>query len=284
MSFVLVSPSTLSWFHVRAAAGRRSSWRSGGSTLASVRRTASIVAIRGWIIPTPLAMPVTRVERTASPSRSGRVRVVVAALVRESVVRSASAAAASPASVAASDGASALIPGPTRSSGSRVPMIPVESRSVRSTVDPERRREHRRDLGLVRVARGTGRRVGAAARRDDRLGPAAARREMGLRQAHRRGRERVRGEDGGRGRGDRPAGLVGQRRDDREIRPARGLDPDRGATGPEPGRDRRPPLDRREGGRQRGQRVGRGERHRSRPTAPAGAVRARPSRRGRGRC
>ncbi len=37
MSFVLVSPSTLSWFHVRAAAGRRSEWRSGGSTVASVR-------------------------------------------------------------------------------------------------------------------------------------------------------------------------------------------------------------------------------------------------------
>ena len=37
--------------------------------------TDSIVAIRGWIIPTPLAMPVTRTERTARPSGSGRAIV-----------------------------------------------------------------------------------------------------------------------------------------------------------------------------------------------------------------
>ena len=71
---------------------------------ASVRTTASIVAIRGWIIPTPLAMPVTRIGRTARPSGSGSVIVTVAALVRVSVVRSASAASASAASVAASAG------------------------------------------------------------------------------------------------------------------------------------------------------------------------------------
>ena len=34
MSLVLVSPSTLSWFHVRAATGRRREWRTAGSTLA----------------------------------------------------------------------------------------------------------------------------------------------------------------------------------------------------------------------------------------------------------
>jgi hypothetical protein len=49
----------------------------------------SIVAIRGWIIPTPLAMPVTRTERIEWPSGSGRLIVVVAALTSESVVRSA---------------------------------------------------------------------------------------------------------------------------------------------------------------------------------------------------
>ena len=72
VSFVDVSPSTLSWSHVRAAAGRSSEWRSAGSAAASVRTTESIVAIRGWIIPTPLAMPVTRIGRTARPSGSGQ--------------------------------------------------------------------------------------------------------------------------------------------------------------------------------------------------------------------
>ena len=59
VSFVLVSPSTESWFQVRAAAGRRRPHRTAGSTAASVRITDSIVAMFGWIIPTPLAMPVT---------------------------------------------------------------------------------------------------------------------------------------------------------------------------------------------------------------------------------
>ena len=99
VSFVLVSPSTLSWSHVRAAAGRSSAVeRAPGSTVASVRTIESIVAIRGWIIPTPFAIPVTRIGRTARPSGSGRAIVDVAALVRVSVVRSASAAAARPAS------------------------------------------------------------------------------------------------------------------------------------------------------------------------------------------
>ncbi len=130
MSFVDVSPSTLSWSQVRAAAGRSRPWSVAGSTAASVRTIDSIVAIRGWIIPTPLAIPVTRTERTASPSASGRVRVVVAALTTESVVRRASAAAARPSSLGASVGATAAIPDRTMSSGSRVPMIPVDSRSV----------------------------------------------------------------------------------------------------------------------------------------------------------
>ena len=57
VSFVLVSPSTVSWFHVRSTTGRRISCSVAGSTRASVSRTASIVAIRGWIMPTPFAMP-----------------------------------------------------------------------------------------------------------------------------------------------------------------------------------------------------------------------------------
>ena len=144
VSFVEVSPSTLSWSHVRAAAGRSSPWSVAGSTVASVRTIESIVAIRGWIIPTPLAIPVTRTERTARPSGSGSVIVVVAALTTESVVRSASAAAARPSSLGASVGATAAIPARTMSSGRRVPMIPVERRSVWLVGRPERRGEHRR--------------------------------------------------------------------------------------------------------------------------------------------
>ncbi len=59
MSFVLVSPSTLVWFHVRWAMGERRAWSVAGATLASVMRIASIVAILGWIMPTPLATPET---------------------------------------------------------------------------------------------------------------------------------------------------------------------------------------------------------------------------------
>ena len=100
MSFVLVSPSTVSWFQVRAAAGRSRPWRTAGSTVASVRMIASIVAIAGWIIPTPLAMPLTRI-RTALPSGPGRSTLTVASFVRESVVHRATAAASSASSVAA---------------------------------------------------------------------------------------------------------------------------------------------------------------------------------------
>ena len=59
VSFVLVSPSTESWSQVRAAAGRSRPHSTSGATAASVRTTDSIVAICGWIIPTPLAMPLT---------------------------------------------------------------------------------------------------------------------------------------------------------------------------------------------------------------------------------
>ena len=97
MSLVLVSPSTESWFQVRAAAGRSRSHRTSGATGASVRMTESIVAMFGWIIPTPLAMPVT-VIGAGTPSSDGRTIDVVATFVTESVVRSASAAASRPAS------------------------------------------------------------------------------------------------------------------------------------------------------------------------------------------
>ena len=99
VSLVLVSPSTESWSHVRAAAGRSRPHSTSGATVASVSTIDSIVAIRGWIIPTPLAMPLT-VTGTGRPSASGSSTVVVATFVDRIVVRSASAAASSPSSVA----------------------------------------------------------------------------------------------------------------------------------------------------------------------------------------
>ena len=73
VSLVLVSPSTESWSQVRAAAPRRSAWSVAGSAVASVRTTESIVAMRGWIIPTPLAMPGHRdLDRAAAGRRQGR--------------------------------------------------------------------------------------------------------------------------------------------------------------------------------------------------------------------
>ncbi len=92
MSLVLVSPSTESWSHVRAAVPRRSAWSVAGSAVASVRTTDSIVAMFGWIIPTPLAIPVTVTSTVPPPEAAGTVTVVVAILVVVSVVRSAAAA------------------------------------------------------------------------------------------------------------------------------------------------------------------------------------------------
>src|SRR4029078_11588603 len=78
VSFVLVSPSTESWSHVLAAAGRSRLQRTFGDVAASVRTIDSIVAMFGWIIPTPLAMPVTvTVAGSPTPARrkSGPARL-----------------------------------------------------------------------------------------------------------------------------------------------------------------------------------------------------------------
>ena len=63
-----------------------------GSAVASVRTTESIVAMRGWIIPTPLAMPVTVTSTVPAADAAGSGTGRVAILVVESVVRSAAAA------------------------------------------------------------------------------------------------------------------------------------------------------------------------------------------------
>ena len=80
MSLVLVSPSTESWSQVRAARRSEQAPQHGRLDGASVSTTESIVAMFGWIIPTPLAMPLT-VTGTTVPSGPGSSTVVVATLV-----------------------------------------------------------------------------------------------------------------------------------------------------------------------------------------------------------
>ena len=136
MSFVEVSPSTESWFHVRDAAPASSARSVAGSAVASVRMTESIVAIRGWIMPTPLAMPLTVIDAVPPPAAGTSTRVV-AVFVVESVVRSATAAAWSASSVAASDPpATRTTVSRTSSTGSRVPMTPVERWSTSAGAQP----------------------------------------------------------------------------------------------------------------------------------------------------
>ena len=176
MSFVLVSPSTESWFHVRAAAGRRSPHRTAGSTAASVRMTDSIVAMFGWIMPTPFAMPLTVIV-TSSRRRPPRVgpgssTVVLTTFATESVVRRAPAAASSAASSEASCGTSASRP--VRNAIQRQSRADDAGREVEhlGLVDAEGVGHEPSDRGLVGVARLAGGRVRATARRDDRAGPA----------------------------------------------------------------------------------------------------------------
>ena len=163
----------------RPRAGSRSAPRPAGAaptgprapTVASVRMTDSIVAICGWIIPTPLATPLTRTVDRPAVGRGqldGRGRDLDHA--------NRSCAAPSPRPRAArhrSRPASARAPSsPPRpaSSGSRVPMIPVDrcERPV-ELASPVAAASIRAISSLVGVAGGTGRRVRAAARRDDRL-------------------------------------------------------------------------------------------------------------------
>ncbi len=227
-------------------------------------------------------------RRPARHAGPGRLRAIVACFVRESVVRRATAAASSPASVATRPVATTSArPARTRSSGRRVPITPVDRSRVDSTGTPTASAQRLGDLELVRVAGRPGRRVRAAARRDDRPRPAVAARagrlargEVRLRQPDRRRGEPVRGEH--RGRRGRSVG----RDDDRQVGPPGGLDPGGGRSGGEAGRQRRPSLDRRQvsraavrasTSRSAGRRSGR------RVMARAGAARARASRAGRGR-
>ena len=205
--------------------GRRRDSRSSGEAAASVSTKQSMVAMLGWIMPTPLATPLM-VTGTADPPGPGRSTVTAAALARESVVRRASAMAAKAASSARSSPATtAPMAASTRSTGRRLPMRPVDMASTWLASVPTAAARRRRQAALVGQAGLSGGRVGAAARGHHGLGPAAAARPGGVRggqvlpvQADRGGRQAVRGEGGGHGR----RGAVHD--DDGQVQPAGGLD------------------------------------------------------------
>ena len=125
VSLVLVSPSTEMALKLRSATRRSSGWSAAGSPTASVVSTASRVAMSGWIIPAPLAIPPTVTMPAGVSKRTaqcfGRVSVVMMARAASgppSVVRCAAAAWRPP-----------LI----CSSGNGTPITPVEStRAVRA--------------------------------------------------------------------------------------------------------------------------------------------------------
>ena len=60
MSLVEVSPSTLTMLKVSCTSVERAFWSISGETAASVVMNTSMVAMLGWIMPLPLAMPPSR--------------------------------------------------------------------------------------------------------------------------------------------------------------------------------------------------------------------------------
>ena len=83
MSFVLVSASTEIALNVRSTTRWKSGANAAGSATASVVNTASRVAMSGWIIPAPLAIPPTVIGPCGVSSRTAqcftRVSVVMIA-------------------------------------------------------------------------------------------------------------------------------------------------------------------------------------------------------------
>lgn len=128
MSLVLRSLSTTTRLKLSSTAGRKAASRSAGATAASVATKASIVAIRGSIMPDPLAMPPMAIRR---PSAS---KATAACLGTVSVVMMAVAASAPPSGERAA--AARRAPLAIASIGTRMPMIPVELTSTSSSAMP----------------------------------------------------------------------------------------------------------------------------------------------------
>ena len=232
VSLVLVSPSTESWSQVRRRGRPEQAQSAAGAAVASVRTTESIVAIRGWIIPTPLAMPRDRHGHAARRPRLGQLdAVVVAAFVRESVVRSASAAAASPSSVPASVAASSRArPAPDaveREPGADDPGREVEGQRPRRS-RPRRQRRSGRSRAGRRRRRHRSRRWRS---RWSRSAPSPSRTRRADRRTSPRGarRDRRTGAAANAFGVNTAAAAAGPPvvTDDGEVRPAGGLDPGR---------------------------------------------------------
>ena len=117
MSLVDVSPSTVRQLNVRSTTRRKTDSRTGRGMAASVVMTESIVALWGWIIPAPFAMPPIRTGR--SPIRPSTAQV----FSRVSVVMMARAAASHPSGLKAATAAG--IPFNSFWMGSAIPMTPV---------------------------------------------------------------------------------------------------------------------------------------------------------------
>ena len=124
LSFVDVSPSTVAPLNDTSATSRAICDRSAAATGASVAMKTSIVAMSGWIIPAPLAMPVTV---TGTPPTLTRRE---AALGTVSVVMMALAAANQPSARAAARAAGN--PRMILSVGSGSMITPVENGSTSS--------------------------------------------------------------------------------------------------------------------------------------------------------
>ncbi len=119
MSFVEVSPSTEIAWKLESAAAASVDLRNAGVAAASVSTNASIVAMFGWIIPAPFAIP------TTLPRRPLHAKEARATFGPESVVRIACAAASTPDGErrACASGRAARI----FRSGRTTPMTPVDA-------------------------------------------------------------------------------------------------------------------------------------------------------------
>src|SRR6266566_6054059 len=122
VSLVLVSPSTEMALKLRSATRRSSGCSAAGSPAASVVSTASSVAMSGWIIPAPLAIPPTVIMPAGVSKRTAQC------LGRVSVVMMARAASGPPSAVRCA--AAVCRPLLICSSGRGTPITPVESTSA----------------------------------------------------------------------------------------------------------------------------------------------------------
>ena len=130
VSLVEVSLSTVMQLNERSAPRASSACSIPAGSFASVATKASMVAMSGWIMPEPLAMPLMV---TGTPSIAA-VRVTSFAKVSVVMIAAAAAAQASDSRSAASCGSAAVM----RSSGSGSPMTPVEATNTSVGLQPSR--------------------------------------------------------------------------------------------------------------------------------------------------